>query len=299
MKPNPIFKKLGLSDNDRAVIIHTDDIGMCQASVSAFIDLWDFGLISSGSVMVPCPWFPAAAQICRQNPAVDMGVHITLNSEWEKYRWSPISTRDPASGLIDQQGYFHQWQPAVHANAVPGAIKIEINAQVDKALQFGMDITHIDTHMGTVAHQNFIESYLHAAISHRVPVMILRMDSAGYQAMGFDQDTAMMAPKLVEQLESMGLPLIDHISSVEVEQPEDYFEMAKKTFRELKPGLTHFIIHPSKDTPELHQILSGWKFRVAEYEVFSSEPMRKFINDSGIHVIGYKSLRDLMRQGTN
>lgn len=83
MTPNPYLKKLGFSDTDRIVIIHTDDIGMCHASVQAFKDLWKFGSITSGAAMVPCPWFPAVAQMCRENPEMDMGVHATLNAEWE------------------------------------------------------------------------------------------------------------------------------------------------------------------------------------------------------------------------
>ena len=88
---NPFLKKLGLSEDARAVIIHTDDIGMYHASVQAFKDLWTFGTITSGAVMVPCPWFPAVAQMCRENPEIDMGVHTTLNAEWESYRWGPVS----------------------------------------------------------------------------------------------------------------------------------------------------------------------------------------------------------------
>src|SRR5919108_2216544 len=83
MSPNPFLKKLGYSETDRLVIIHTDDIGMCHASVQAFRDLWGFGTITSAAVMVPCPWFPFVAQMCRENPAIDMGGHATLNSEWE------------------------------------------------------------------------------------------------------------------------------------------------------------------------------------------------------------------------
>src|ERR1043165_8532210 len=80
MSPNPFLKKLGFSDNDRLVILHTDDIGMCHASVQAFQDLWQLGTITSGATMVPCPWFPAVAKMCRENPDIDMGVHATLNA---------------------------------------------------------------------------------------------------------------------------------------------------------------------------------------------------------------------------
>ena len=122
MSVNPLLKKMGFSNSDRLVILHTDDIGMCQASLTAFEHLWEFGTISSGAVMVPCPWFPATAQLCRENPQIDMGVHATLNAEWGNYRWGPISTSEPESGLIDRDGYFHQWRPAVYENASPAAV---------------------------------------------------------------------------------------------------------------------------------------------------------------------------------
>src|SRR3954463_10603061 len=104
---NPALKKLGFDEHDRVLIIHTDDIGMCQATLPAYENLLHAGLISSASAMVPCPWFPETARFCRGHPDVDMGVHLTLNSEWDTYRWGPISTRDTASGMLDEQGYFY------------------------------------------------------------------------------------------------------------------------------------------------------------------------------------------------
>ena len=108
MKPNPILKKLGYKNRDRLVIIHTDDVGMCHASIQAYTELFDFGLISSGATMVPCSWFPQVALFCRQKSKVDMGVHLTLTSEWNTYRWSPISTHRLESGMLDTEGYFHR-----------------------------------------------------------------------------------------------------------------------------------------------------------------------------------------------
>ena len=94
MDPSPVLKKLGFSPRDRVAIIHVDDIGMCQASVEAYADLFGFGLISSGAVTVPCPWFLAAAEFARVHPQVDPGVHLTLNREYQTYRWGSISTRE-------------------------------------------------------------------------------------------------------------------------------------------------------------------------------------------------------------
>ena len=108
LKPNPYLKKLGFADTDRVVVLHADDIGMCQGSVSAYASLLDFGVLSSAAFMVPCSWFPAAVACYRQYqhlPHLDVGVHLTLTSEWRDYRWRPISTCDPGSGLLDADGY--------------------------------------------------------------------------------------------------------------------------------------------------------------------------------------------------
>ena len=140
MNPNPVLQKLGFADDDRVVIIHADDIGMCQATVSAFADLVDFGLISCGAVMVPCPWFPQVAAYCRQHPLVDLGVHLTLTSEWNGYRWGPISTRDLASGLIDPEGYFYRRSEQVQEHGGNAAVPLELQAQVDRALAAGIEV---------------------------------------------------------------------------------------------------------------------------------------------------------------
>ena len=126
MQPNPVLRKLGLADDDRVAIIHADDIGMCQASLAAFADLVDFGLISSGATMVPCPWFPSVAMYCREHPVVDLGVHLTLTCEWDTYRWGPVSTRDPASGMIDEEGYFYRQSEPVQEHGDPAAVQIEL-----------------------------------------------------------------------------------------------------------------------------------------------------------------------------
>ena len=90
------------------MIVHADDIGLTQSNVEGFADLVDFGLVTSGSVMMPTAWAPLAAAYAREHPHADVGVHMTLTSEWEGNRWSPLSTVDPSSGLIDPDGYM--WQ---------------------------------------------------------------------------------------------------------------------------------------------------------------------------------------------
>lgn len=295
MKPNPFLKKLGFSDTDRAVIIHTDDIGMCHASVQAFKDLWAFGTITSGAVMVPCPWFPAVAQMCRENPEIDMGVHAVLNAEWESYRWGPVSTRDQASGLLDADGYFHQWHPGVYQNAKPEAVAAEVNAQIEKALAAGIDATHVDSHMGTIMNPLFIQSYIQAASSRLLPNMIPRLDAAGINLMSTGEQDRMAYVPVMEMLESMGIPMVDGILGMPLEHGKDHINVAKKLFDEVPVGITHFILHPSIDTQELRAIAPDWQARVANYNAFMSDELKKFIEQADIKLIGYRQIRDAMR----
>ncbi len=297
MQPNPVLKKLGFSDDDRVIIIHTDDIGMCQASVDAFAEMVDFGLISSGAVMVPCPWFLEAADYAVAHPEADLGAHMTLTSEWETYRWGPISTRDPQSGLMDEQGFFHKKSEGVWQNANPEAAVNELEQQIQRALQAGINLTHIDTHMGSVAHPAIIPGYVQLAIKYGLPPMIPRMSAEDLAArIDVDDQAAEMATGLIHTLEEMGIPLLDGLSGLELVDATDRIEQAKAALRALKPGLTHFIIHPSKDTPELRKITKSWDCRVADYETFMSEATRDFIKNEGIQIIGYRALKAIMPQ---
>lgn len=295
MYPNPVLRKLGFADDDRVVIIHTDDIGMCQATLPAFADLLDFGLISSGAVMVPCPWFPQVAATYRQHTGVDLGVHLTLTSEWEGYRWGPISTRDPASGLMDEEGYFYRRSEEVQAHGDAAAVQLELQAQVARALDAGLDVTHVDTHMGAVANPRFIPAYVQLAMQYSLPLMILRLDETGWREMGMGSETAVFAAQFVRQLEAQGMLLLDRLVGLPLDQPEDRVALAKETFDSLLPGLTQFIIHPARDTPELRAITPDWRGRVADYRAFTSKELRDYVRGSGVQVIGYRVLRELMR----
>ncbi len=294
MQPNPALRRLGLSETDRVAIIHTDDIGMNYSSVAAFADLWEFGLISSGAVMIPCPWALKAAEYAREHPQADLGVHSTLTSEWKSYRWGPISTRDPESGLLDGEGFFYATTREAREHASPARVQVELEAQVQQALRWGMQPTHIDTHMGTVASLELIPAYLKVALAHRLPPMIFRMDEASWQAAGVDAQTAQMAVRLMGQLEDMGLPLLDVIAGLDLRRHEDVLDHAKQVLGGLKPGITHFIIHPAKDSPDLRELAPDWRARVANYETFLRPDLRQFVQAQGIHVIGYRALQALM-----
>jgi predicted glycoside hydrolase/deacetylase ChbG (UPF0249 family) len=295
MKQNPYLNKLGFPDYTRCVIIHTDDIGMCHASIQAFKDLWAFGTITSGATMVPCPWFPAVAEMCRENPEMDMGVHATLNSEWDAYRWAPISGGEAGSGLRDEAGYFHQWHQAVYDNASVEEVDAEVNLQIEKALKAGIDVTHVDSHMGTIMNPKYIQSYIQAASSRLLPNFLPRLTGVGIDLMGVDDEERVKYAPVMEMMENVGVPMMDGVLSMPLEHGDDHIGVAKQLLGEVPVGITHFILHPSIDTPELRAICPDWLARVANYNAFMSDELKKFMEVKNIKLIGYRQIRNAMR----
>lgn len=294
MNPNPALKKLGFAENDRVAIIHTDDIGMSHASYAAFSDMWQAGIISSGAVMVPCPWFPKVAAYCRSNAQVDMGVHLTLTCEWDNYRWGPISSREAHAGMLDGEGYFPRTSAGIQQNGDPDAVQHEMIAQVERAIAAGIQPTHADTHMGTVFHPKFFPAYVQIARRFKIPVMIPRLDEAGLQRWGFTGGAATWALNMLREMEEDNLPLMDDITGMPLNKPEQRLEQVFAAIDALKPGLTHFIIHPSHDTPEARAISPDLPSRIGDYETFMDERVRQHLKDAGVHVIGYRDLKALM-----
>ncbi len=296
---NPALRKLGFAEHDRVVIIHADDIGMAQANVSAYADLVEAKIMSSAAVMVPCGWFAAVARYCREHPGVDMGVHLTLNSESDTCRWRPLSTNDPASGLLDEEGYFPRTREAISAHADPDAVLVELQAQVERALSAGIDVTHIDTHMGAVVHPKFIPAYVQTALRFQLPMMCVRWGEAQLLEAGIDAATAGMVAQMVTTLEGQGVPLLDHMYMMPLDMDSDLprLERAKAALAALPPGVTHFILHPFKDTPETRGLTDNWRPRVGDYEILMNDELGAFLDAQGIHRIGYRELRDVMRRG--
>lgn len=298
MNTHPLLEELGFSKDDRVVILHADDIGMCHSSLAAYADLLDFGLISSASVMVPCPWFPATAAFCRSHSpdVIDMGVHLTFTSEWEGYRWAPISLCRTSSSLKDEDGYFHYTAEEVQEFGDLDAIQHEASAQIERALVSGIDVTHIDTHMGSVVHPKFLSAYVQVGLKHQIPPFLLRVDEARFQKeLGLNSEDATQLAQYILQLDSQGLPLLDNIQVMPLDEPDDRLEQVKDVFKRLPAGITLLNIHPAQDTPELRAIAPDWRGRVSDYLAFTSEELRTYIRDSGIHVIGWQVLRSLIQ----
>lgn len=293
MRVNPVLRKLGLSATDRVLIAHADDLAVGQTTLAAFADLIDFGLLSSGSAIVPSAWFPAMADYCREHPDADVGVHPAITCEWQTYRWGPISTRDPSSGLMDDDGYFHRRGADAQRYADPRAVQVEIGAQIDRAIAAGIKPSHVDSHMWALIHPKFYFGYVEQVVRRRL-IPFLRSDLAYYKSKGFGDEEAAAAIKMAFELEEQGFPLFDNDLSMPLREAEGQIEEAKRLVDSLEPGLTLLVLHPVKDTPEARAILRYCPARVADYETFMSSELRDYVRNAGVHVISYRPLLELL-----
>lgn len=302
---NPILKKLGFSDNDRVIVFHADDIGMCHALVAAYTDLWGNSPLSSAATMVPCAWFPETARLVREQASADMGVHLTLTSEWDGMRWGAISTGDSATGLLDAEGYFYRDSASVQKHAKVEAVKVELREQIERAKAAGIDITHIDSHMGSILHPRFLSSYVELGFEFGVPAMIVRYTVEQFGWWGIEKEDAEQLVQYTQQIEQRGMPIFDEIHGMPLDghfEDDKRLAYAKDVLDTIPAGLHYFIIHPSIDSAELRAIAPDWRARVGDYRLFLNDGWRKVVEASGVKVIGMKTLQNMMHaneQGDN
>lgn len=287
-----LAEKLGYGPEDRLLILHADDIGMCHAANAAYRQAVEAGQIKCGSLMVPCPWFPEIAAYCREHPDHDLGLHLTLTSEWRYYRWPPVAPAALVPGLVDPDGFLWSDVPEVVAHATPAEVEAEVRAQIERALHFGVKPTHLDSHMGTLfAKPEFLEVYCRLGKEYDIPPMLPNWSpeiEALVREMGLNLTRDFFAA-----LEGQGFILLDHLltSGSEGRTLEERRAGYEETLRHLKPGVTQLILHPAIDGPELESIAGSHVQRDLDFRIFTDPAMKRFIEELGIKLIGWRDLR--------
>lgn len=295
MTNQSIIEKLGFNASDKVVIFHIDDMGFSHASNVASFECLDFGIVSCGSILVPAPWFLEVASIYRNNPKYDLGVHLTLTCEYDLYRWRALSSVNPNSGLLDSEKCLWRTSEDAIANITAKAAELEMRAQVQMALDNGIDVTHIDTHMGTVIDTKFLPSYLKIAREFNVPAFLPRVYKKMLVELGFG-DRADVIIKMFSQLEAKGVPMLDHIIIYTGGEYPDKTEYYCKLFAEIKPGLTHLLFHPAKMSSELEGITpDSASWRDQDYRAFTDPCLKECVEKHDINIIGYRQIRDYLR----
>jgi len=294
---NPALERLGFGPTDRVAIFHADDVGLCHGANIAFLELSCQGLISSGSIMAPCPWFSEAADLARQHPDLDLGVHLTLTSEWDHYRWRPVSTVESTSGLLDEEGCFWRDIPQVRSHLNVMAAEAELRAQVERALAAGIDVTHLDAHMFCAMIPELAGGYIRLGLEYSLPVLLPRRIEANLAGLGLGDLDLSMYTAMFGQLEQMGMPLVDCvIGSLTVPNPERD-AIYRAMLAALPRGLTYISLHPNTAGDIETIVPDNGHVRVEEYALLQDADFQAFVAEQGIHIIGYRRLRDLMRSG--
>jgi hypothetical protein len=294
--PPTLAERLGFAAGDRVAVVHCDDIGMCHAAnVGAFEALAN-GPATCGSIMVPCPWFEEAARLAREHPRLDLGVHLTLNAEWEHYRWGPVAGRSAVPSLVDAQGCLPRTTLEVVQRAKPAEVALELRAQVEKALDAGIDVTHLDSHMGTCFFQPFLEIYAELAREFRVPVFAVRPDADALAARGMAGLASVLTP-LVDALARDGVPVLDAFDAESLDfAPGEGEPHNRRRLERLAPGVTYLICHPARAGEELAAVCPQHEhMRDFERGFYGGEAGRRALAEHGVRTVGMRPLRDLMR----
>ncbi len=281
----------------KRVIIHEDDVGMTHGANTAFLELSRLGTCSTGSVMVPCPWFPEAAELARQHPELDLGVHLTLTSEQKPYRWRPLTGASPATGLTDEQGYFWPDVPTAR-KADLAAVEAELRAQVEVALKAGIDVTHLDAHMGTAQMPEFTAIYRRLGRDYRLPVLLVktlgRYNPASYAG---PVDHARYEAE-VAKARAEGQPIVDIVFETPWARTTDAKSAYRPIFAEITPGLTFLSMHFNAPGDFETVNPGAAHIRTEEYALFRTGKVREWVEEFGIEVIGMRELREEFRRAS-
>lgn len=282
---------------EKLLIIHADDMGMSHSANRATIQAFESGAISSASLMMPCAWVAEAAAWLKRNPTADVGLHLTLTSEWLTNRWRPVAPVDKVKGLLDPQGYMWRSVEEVVRHASPQEVETEIRAQIELALRIGLKPTHLDSHMGTLyADARFFEVFLKAAMEYRIPPMVF---SPTPEIMAMAAARGLNYREVFQRIEAAGLPRIDYLNPQYApgESKEKHRQRLHEYLRTLKPGVNELIVHLGMDDPEGNAITGGWRYRVQELEILQEPEFKRILQEQKIRLFTYRELAKMYNYG--
>jgi chitin disaccharide deacetylase len=272
----------------KLLMVHADDAGMCHSVNVATREALLSKSVASASIMVPCPWFSEIAELARERPELDLGLHLTLTSEWKHYRWRPVAPPDKVKGLLDPDGYIWRDVRSTATRASAVEVETELRAQIERASQFGIKFTHFDTHMGTLyARPDYFDVYTRLAREYKVPCMIPR--PSGIAAAELKEYP--ITEQMILKKESEGHVLLDKlVTGVPGRTVEERKESYRKFLRSLGPGVTKLIVHLAKDDAEIRAVTNAWEQRWADFLFFTSDEARKLMAELQITPVTYREL---------
>lgn len=277
-----LVERLGYDVDAKLVIVNCDDLGSSEAANSAIYSALRGGVVTSASLMVPCA---AASDAVRQYQGEDVGVHLTLNAEWSTVRWGPLT---PSPSLRDHDGAFFTTPDATHERASLAEILMECEAQIERALSWGIDVTHLDSHMHALLFDDRISAvYVQVGAKYGLPV---RLPSRTRARRAVRLSVSRRPSRARELADSLGVVAPDYLAFC----PIPARSKIRQVLPTLRPGLTEMFLHPADDSPELRATHPDWEGRIDDRR-FVEDELGQLLRDSGATLIGYRELRELQR----
>ena len=274
-----LLERLGGATRDRGLIITCDNLGQSHASNAAIAECLEIGVATAASLMVPCPWSRDAARRFANTP---FGVDLTLNAEFDNYRWGPITQ---APSLLDGDGGFPRTPADSWEHSDLDEVYRECRSQIERAVQWGSELTHLSPHLDTLLMRpEFFDVYLELAVEMKLPMRLGGSDQerrAGFPFRRLAADAGVLSPD--HQVQIRGRP-------------------ARRTLEDavenLAPGVTEVVVSPAIDTPELREMDPGWLGRVEQYLLVAHDQgLSTAIERCGAKVLTFADLREVQRRG--
>ncbi len=302
-------EKLGFEKGKKVLIMHVDDMGMSYSSNVGGLKAINEGLATSGSIMMPCSWVPDLAKRIGVNSNLDLGLHLTLTSEWDNYRWGPIIGSGGAPSLVDAEGKLFKSVAEVVSHASIDEVEKELRAQIVLGKSMGFEPTHIDSHMGTLfATPEYLSIYLKLGMEYGIPVMI----PVGHNTLiskGISKELNDETQSIGKQLWESGLPVIDDLlnesygwdlpegiettdENLQKYKTEKYIEAIGRT----RPGITYVIMHCSEPSDIFDQISDSGATRKGDLLAMLDPKLREYIEKEGIVLTTFKELHERRRK---
>jgi predicted glycoside hydrolase/deacetylase ChbG (UPF0249 family) len=273
----------------RLLIVHADDAGMSHAVNLATIEALERGIVSSTSILVPCPWFSEFAAYARKHPERDYGVHLTLTSEWELYRWGPVAPRDQVPSLVDKEGYLWRDNGPVVANVKLKEAEVELRAQIERARQFGVPLSHLDTHMGSLlSRPDLLELYVNLGIEYNLPIMFTRQATDPRMLLAYPALRG-RGQQLLDALDRHHLPVLASVVMLYQGGENDVRKRRYlNAFEKLPKGVSEVIVHCGIDNAELSAITSSATLRDSDRRIVTDPEVRADLERLGVSLTNWK-----------
>lgn len=282
-----VAERLGYPRDAKLLIIHADDLAVAHSEDAASFDALNKHAATSASIMVPCPWLTEVAEYAKAHPDADLGLHLTVTSEWKTYRWGPVESKDKVPSLLDQDGYLWPENEPATKNIKAEDAEREIRAQIAKAMSLGIHPTHVDSHMGEFFERpDLFAVYLKVAREYKLPFLA----TLGGEA----------PPALVALLSKNDIVLDSVVMAYPSVPADNWKNFYLNAIQNLKPGLTEMIVHLGHDDAELQAVTvdhpdygSAWRQR--DYEVITSPEFKKALEDNHVVLVHWSDIKKLIQ----